>query len=531
MHQTTSKAPRHTTLPLPSSSRLTTRTVPPPTPVEYFVYLAWTDRRIFSRCDGFISDGSDSTDPCSLYWQPDIVLPDALLGDEEPQIIEDLGLFTHVGLEQGPDPTIAIPNHNRSIAYRQYRERAKFLVVLDQADIPFDDHTLNFTFKLPSGVTADEACFATGPPDGDGRDATIVELSSMQLGGGWKQGDKPHLWSGDASQVRRSPRPAHPVWDIMDFTAHVVQRSRDPIVELESTEWSYEKNPAYRMRELIEGPWLRAHLESGAHSVCEVTFSLTIKRRNTYHILNYIVTQSLLVVLGWCTFGIAPSNVDSRLAITLTLLLAINVFQIVLVENLPEMGNLSRLQWFTVTNTLILALMAMESIIVCQCWKHEKRRQELEARIKELTNNQLAVLAIMRLQRAWRRKKQLDTWRRRAAAAACAHQLPRKGRLSPQGMVIRTSNPPGPSAVAPTQQVEPQAHAEGASAVAALARCSRRSRLDDWCGEAKRGWRRRHARVLTQVALWCDARPSPMIPTATHTRAHTRTHMDTDTRL
>jgi hypothetical protein len=58
-----------------------------------------------------------------------------------------------------------------------------------------------------------------------------------------------------------------------------------------------------------------------------VTFSIKIGRRNIYHIVNYIIIQLVLVVLGWCTFFIAPESVDARLGIALTLLLAINVFQ------------------------------------------------------------------------------------------------------------------------------------------------------------------------------------------------------------
>jgi len=57
------------------------------------------------------------------------VLPDALLGDEEPQTVQDLGLTTHVGEEQKKSGEWTLPGHEKSLAYKQYRQRAKFLVV------------------------------------------------------------------------------------------------------------------------------------------------------------------------------------------------------------------------------------------------------------------------------------------------------------------------------------------------------------------------------------------------------------------
>ena len=56
----------------------------------------------------------------------------------------------------------------------------------------------------------------------------------------------------------------------------------------------------------------------------------------------------MLVLLGWTTFFLDPHNIDTRLSIALTLVLAINVVQVVLVENTPETAYLSSLALFTV---------------------------------------------------------------------------------------------------------------------------------------------------------------------------------------
>jgi hypothetical protein len=51
---------------------------------------------------------------------------------------------------------------------------------------------------------------------------------------------------------------------------------------------------------------------------------------------------------------------------------------------MPETGSLSRLQWFTILNTTLLALMAAESIIVCQCYQADMQRKMLDARLKQV---------------------------------------------------------------------------------------------------------------------------------------------------
>lgn len=175
--------------------------------IEYFINLAWEDRRIFTKCSSSLNTEIDPADPCSFYWQPRVLLPTALGNDDEPLLVQDLGLTTHVGAEMASSPEQVFPGHERSIAYKQYRQRAKFLVVLDYNGLPFDRHTLNFTMRLPPTDTADKACFAAGE-----RNSTVVELPGLQLGSDWQEGEMPAIWKGLPHQVHTvmPPPPPHP---------------------------------------------------------------------------------------------------------------------------------------------------------------------------------------------------------------------------------------------------------------------------------------------------------------------------------
>lgn len=98
-----------------------------------------------------------------------------------------------------------------------------------------------------------------------------------------------------------------------------------------------------------------------------------------------------------------PLAVDVRIFLSLTLVLAINVFQIVLVENMPETGKPTDLHSFTFCNTVLLALIALQSIIVCKACKQEHERRKLTKALRDVINKPEVQPKIVKLQRFIRR--------------------------------------------------------------------------------------------------------------------------------
>ena len=70
---------------------------------------------------------------------------------------------------------------------------------------------------------------------------------------------------------------------------------------------------------------------------------------------------------------------------------------------------LSTLSLYTVCNTVLLALLAAQSIAMAFFHREAVARQTLEQRVRELRNNDHALSAVKRLQRAFRKHK----WRKR----------------------------------------------------------------------------------------------------------------------
>mmetsp|Transcript_26489 Transcript_26489/g.58052 ORF Transcript_26489/g.58052 Transcript_26489/m.58052 type:complete len:334 (-) Transcript_26489:123-1124(-) len=147
-----------------------------------------------------------------------------------------------------------------------------------------------------------------------------------------------------------------------------------------------------------------APLDSDDSMVAYSEFVMRVSRYSSYYLGNYIFLEVILVLLGWVTFFMSPESVDARVGISLTLVLAINVFQIVLVENIPETGYLTDLAIFTVCNTVILALTCIETVIVFAAVKTTRAKDAIVSATKLYANSPAAVAACCKIQRAVRRR-------------------------------------------------------------------------------------------------------------------------------
>ena len=93
--------------------------------VEFYISFSWQDSRISERCTATETDAEpDFQDPCTLFWRPAMneawTLPTALLGDEEPQVVEDFG--TNRAPPEGR-AVICASLHTRLAANRYYVSR------------------------------------------------------------------------------------------------------------------------------------------------------------------------------------------------------------------------------------------------------------------------------------------------------------------------------------------------------------------------------------------------------------------------
>ncbi len=327
--------------------------------VQFTLAFRWEDARITQRC---IEDGLEDlpSDPCGFFWLPagetyGIKWPTA---KEAPTIIQDFGTFTDI--EDTLNPPGCIPAADYAewvegqpctrlpvpVGYTGYVARAVFSVELDYHRFPFDRQELKIKLQAPSSMPRDSIFF----------------VPAAQL--------NPNL--------RNAVEGTHNLWRIEDITAStsVVPFVPGQVPEDELRYW-----------------------------MDEVTVTIHLQRRIMNYFGNYILLEVVLCVLGLCTLFIPADSIDGRLGIGLTLVLAMNVFQVVLVENMPSTGYLTDMHWFTIGNTLLLSALCAESIIVYAAVKCQEADNSLRGFLKELLSNssmQEVEMAAIKLQAATR---------------------------------------------------------------------------------------------------------------------------------
>mgnify|MGYP001181131086 FL=1 len=67
-----------------------------------------------------------------------------------------------------------------------------------------------------------------------------------------------------------------------------------------------------------------------------VTCDINVNRTTVFYMINYILVVVLLTSLSWVVFIIPRDDLAGRAGMSLTLLLALNVFQLILSELMPK---------------------------------------------------------------------------------------------------------------------------------------------------------------------------------------------------
>ena len=91
---------------------------------------------------------------------------------------------------------------------------------------------------------------------------------------------------------------------------------------------------------------------------------------------NFVLVVVLLVFVAFFSFHMDKSALGDRLGLTLTIVLGLNVFQIVIIDNMPATGYLTNMHSFLLVSTEIVMAVAIENLVV---YTANKRRARMEA--------------------------------------------------------------------------------------------------------------------------------------------------------
>ena len=95
-----------------------------------------------------------------------------------------------------------------------------------------------------------------------------------------------------------------------------------------------------------------------------MSFSVRVTRTTRFYMLNYVLIVATLTSISWVVFVLPVQQLSNRCTISLTLILALNVFQLIVNDSTPKTNYLSPMHEFIISSTFFVVLTALESVAV-----------------------------------------------------------------------------------------------------------------------------------------------------------------------
>ena len=335
--------------------------------VELTVMVSWKDARIFKRCDNAGINGYEEGDVCAMFWKPQLIWPNIILKDDVeaklvPNIIDDMGFTTRVA-ENVSDANQVSPGLETSLGFQKFKVRGHFEADLHFQKFPFDMQELNITVMMPD-LPLRKAQFVARA------DSTPAEVGS---------GDLP-LWEtkcvSATVDVTTESDKGHSFQDASDdpFSSYIQKLEDLEPSAVVQEKYCHVDLKASNTTDVSEKESIFAKYEQFS----TITLTVQIQRKPEFYMYNFVLVVSLLVIVSFFSFHMDKAALGDRLGLTLTIVLGLNVFQIVIIDNMPATGYLTSMHCFLLYSTMIVMGVAMENLIV---FSANKRRTRIESTV------------------------------------------------------------------------------------------------------------------------------------------------------
>jgi len=95
-----------------------------------------------------------------------------------------------------------------------------------------------------------------------------------------------------------------------------------------------------------------------------ITFTLQLRRHSRNYLYNIIIPTAALVSLAFCSFTVPLNEVADRASITLTLLLSIIAYKLIIKDELPKVNFLTLIDIYILASMTIVAMIAFANATV-----------------------------------------------------------------------------------------------------------------------------------------------------------------------
>lgn len=312
--------------------------------VQFRVVMSWHDTSIFRRCNGVDPWASEPVQ-CAEVWRPTI----EFLNSDPTEggwtsaefFTEEAGWAKRFGGHGGSPTAFLIASY-----------KGLFTAPMNFRDFPSDQQQLPIRLQLKHG------------PDPIRRSQLLIKPKcslTAELAARASTSDGKDTLSG-WNVVSASAREA--VHNDVDFDALAGGRGAfDRYIE--------------QMRAM------NVHLTKVSETT-SAEYVIHVARKARFFVLNYVLVVSMLTSISWLTFFLEPSALDERAGVTLTLLLAIGVFQLILNDSMPQTGYLTPMHTFILISSFYVAMALCESTVI---YVLAKRQATKEAVVEKLTEH------------------------------------------------------------------------------------------------------------------------------------------------
>ena len=97
---------------------------------------------------------------------------------------------------------------------------------------------------------------------------------------------------------------------------------------------------------------------------------IDIERKTEFYLLNYTMLITLLTALSFSVFLLEGSAIGDRATLCVTIVLALNVYQLLLNDSMPKTDYLTPMHQYVTICTFLASLAALESVVVYRASQH-----------------------------------------------------------------------------------------------------------------------------------------------------------------
>jgi hypothetical protein len=307
-----------------------------------------------------------------MFWKPNFTWNNIILKDDVeaklvPSVVEDLGFTTRVS--QNASDVDRSPGLDTSLGFQKYKVRGHFEADFLFQKFPFDVQELNITLMM-NDLPLRKAKFITRA------DSTPAEIGA---------GDLP-LWEttcvSATVDVTDESEKGYSFQDATDdpFSSYIQELQELSPNDIISEKYCHVDLKALNTTDIAEKETIFAQYEQYS----TITLTIQIQRKPHFYMYNFVLVVSLLVFVSFFSFHMPKDGLGERLGLTLTIVLGLNVFQIVIIDNMPTTGYLTSMHCFLLIATMIVLGVAIENLLV---FVAHKRRRTIGSAAKMFFNN------------------------------------------------------------------------------------------------------------------------------------------------